>query len=189
ANGTAYTFQVRATNAVGTGELSDPSAQARPYGAPFPVTSATVSATNDGSGNVVLDWSGANGNGRSITGYRITMNPGGAVLNVGNVSQTTFDGTVGTAYSFSIVALGPGGESAPFASTNSATPVPGAPASATATWPGPRGTQTVNFSWTAAASDQPITRYEILVSGVHSSWQDAGLTTSYSITGAFDTPY
>src|SRR5690606_6691262 len=126
---------------------------------------------------VVLNWAGASGNGRSITGYRITMSPGGAQLEVGEVSQATFDGTVGTSYTYSIVALGPGGESAPFAATNSATPRPGAPASATADWPGPRGTRTVHFAWTAAPSDQPITRYEVLVAGIHSSWQDVGLST------------
>jgi hypothetical protein len=188
-NGTGYTFQVRATNAVGQGEISDPSATARPYGAPSPVTTATTTATSNGSGVVTLDWGGAAGNGRDITGYRITMNPGGAVLNVGDVTTTTFNGQVGTAYSYSIVTLGPGGESTPFTSTGSATPRPGAPASASASWPGPRGTQTVNFSWTAAPSTQPITRYEILVTNYHSSWQDVGTATSYSIQGTYNTAY
>ena len=101
----------------------------------------------------------------------------------------SFGGQVGTAYSYTIVTLGPGGESAPFSSTNAGTPRPGPPASASASWPGPRGTRTVNFSWTAAPSTQPITRYEILVNNYHSSWQDVGTATSYSIQGTFDTPY
>jgi len=187
-NGTEYTFQVRATNVVGQGELSDPSATARPYGAPTAVTSATVAATANGSGSVTLAWAGAGGNGRNIDGYRITMSPGGAVLTVGNVPTTTFDGQVGTAYSFTIVTLGPGGESPPFASTNSGTPRPGAPASANASWPGPRGDRTVEFSWSAAPSDQPITRYEILVTG-SGGWQDVGLATTHSIEGNFGTAY
>lgn len=188
-NGTGYTFQVRATNVVGQGEISDPSATARPYGAPSAPTSATATGSANGSGAVTLNWGGASGNGRSIDGYRITMSPGGAVLNVGDVTTTTFDGQVGTAYSYTIVTLGAGGESPPFTSTNSGTPRPGPPASASATWPGPRGDRTVNFSWTAAPSTQPITRYEILVSNYHSSWQDVGTATSYTIEGNFGTSY
>lgn len=188
-NGDPYTFQVRATNVVGQGELSDPSATARPYGAPTAPTAATATGSADGSGNVVLNWSGAGGNGRAIDGYRITVSPGGQVVNVGAVATTTVPGQVGTAYSYSIVTLGVGGESPPFSSTNSGTPRPGPPASASANWPGPRGTQTVNFSWTAAPSTAAITRYEILVSNYHSSWQDVGTATSYSIQGAFNTSY
>jgi hypothetical protein len=183
-NGDPYTFQVRATNAVGQGEISDPSATARPFGAPSPVTTATATGSSDGSGNVVLTWGGASGNGRSIDGYRITMSPGGAVVTVGNVTTTTVPGQVGTASSYSIVTLGAGGESAPFASTNAGTPRPGPPASATASWSGTRGDRTVNFSWTAAPSTAPITRYEILVNNYHSSWQDVGTATTYQITDA-----
>jgi len=188
ANGTGYTFQVRATNAVGTGEISDPSATARPFGAPSAVTSATATGTSDGSGNVVLNWGGAAGNGRDIDGYRITVSPGGAVVEVGAVTTTTIPGQVGTATSYSIVTLGQGGQSAPFSSTTG-TPRPGPPASASASWPGPRGSQTVNFSWAAAPSTQPITRYEVLVNGYHSTWQDVGAATSYSIEGSFNTAY
>lgn len=188
-NGTAYTFQVRATNVVGQGEVSDSSATARPYGAPSAPTSATATGSADGSGNVVLNWGGAAGNGRDIDGYRITMSPGGAVVNVGNVTQTTVSGQVGTASSYSIVTLGPGGQSSAFSSTNAGTPRPGAPSSASASWPGPRGTQTVNFSWGTSASTQPITRYEILVTNYHSSWQDVGTATSYSIQGTYNTAY
>ena len=188
-NGAAYTFQVRATNAVGQGEISDPSATARPYGAPTAVTTATATGSADGSGNVVLNWGGAAGNGRTIDGYRITMSPGGTVVNVGNVSTATVPGQVGTASSYSIVTLGAGGESTPFNSTNSGTPRPGPPASASASWPGPRGDQTVNFSWTAAPSTAAITRYEILVTGYHSTWQDVGLATTYTIEGTFNQAY
>ncbi|WP_395640069.1 Ig-like domain-containing protein [Pseudolysinimonas sp.] len=189
-NGSGYTFQVRATNVVGTGEISDPSATARPYGAPTPVSSATASGSANGTGAVTLAWGGAAGNGREISGYRITMSPGGAVLNVGNITTTSFNGQVGTAYSYSIVTLGPGGESTAFSSTNSGTPRPGPPASASASWSGTRGDRTVNFSWAAAPSTQPITRYEILVNNYHSSWQNVGTATTYQITNAsFNTGY
>lgn len=189
ANGTDYTFQVRATNVVGQGELSDPSAAARPFGAPTAPTSATAAGSSDGSGNVVLTWGGAAGNGRAIDGYRITVSPGGAVYDVGAVTQTTVPGQVGTAYSYTIVTRGAGGESAPFSSTNSGTPRPGAPGSANASWPGPQGDRTVNFSWSAAPSTQPITRYEVLVTNHHSSWQNVGTATTYSIEGDFGTSY
>ncbi|MGV3713438.1 Ig-like domain-containing protein [Pseudolysinimonas sp.] len=187
-NGTAYTFQVRATNVVGTGELSDPSAAARPFGAPSPPTSATAAGSSDGSGNVVLSWGGAGGNGRAIDGYTITVNPGGAQYQVGDVTQTTVPGRVGTAYSYTIVTRGQGGTSAPFSSTNSGTPRPGSPASANASWPGPQGNATVNFSWGAAASTSGVT-YQVLVNNYHSSWQDVGGATTYSIQGNFGTSY
>jgi hypothetical protein len=183
-NGDPYTFQVRATNAVGQGEISDPSATARPYGAPSAVTTATATGSTDGSGDVILNWGGAAGNGRTIDGYRITVSPGGAVVDVGNVTTTRVPGRVGTASSYSIVTIGPGGESAPFASTNAGTPRPGPPAAATASWSGTRGDRTVTFSWTAAPSTEPITRYEVLVNNYHSSWQDVGSATSYQITDA-----
>lgn len=183
-NGDPYTFQVSATNAVGQGEISDPSPTARPFGAPSAVTTATATGSSDGSGNVILTWGGASGNGRTIDGYRITMSPGGAVVNVGNVTTATVPGRVGTASSYSIVTLGAGGESSPFSSTNAGTPRPGPPASASASWSGTRGDRTVNFSWTAAPSTEPITRYEILVNNYHSGWQNVGSATSYQITDA-----
>jgi single-stranded DNA-binding protein len=188
-NGSPYTFQVRATNVVGQGEISDPSETARPFGAPSAATTATASGSTDGSGNVVLNWGGAAGNGRTIDGYRITMSPGGAVVNVGNVSTTTVPGQVGTAYSYSIVTLGAGGESSPFSSTNSGTPLPGAPANVTASWPGPRGSQTVNFSWSAAPSTAPITAYEFLVTGDSGWTQVPASQTSHTIQGAFNQSY
>jgi hypothetical protein len=153
------------------------------------VTSATAAGSSDGSGNVTLSWRGAAGNGRTIDGYRITMSPGGAVVNVGNVSTTTVPGQVGTAYSYSIVTLGAGGESTPFSSTNAGTPLPGAPASVSASWPGPRGSQTVNFSWTAAPSTAPITNYEYLVSGSGAWVTVPASQTTHTIQGAFDQPY
>lgn len=189
-NGTGYTFQVRATNIVGTGEISDPSASARPYGAPSAPTTATASGTSNGSGVVNLAWGGANENGRAITGYRITMSPGGAVINAGGTAvSATFSGRVGTAYSFTIVTLGPGGESAPFSSTNSGTPRPGQPSSANASWSGVQGDRNVSFSWGTAPSTEPVT-YQILVNNYHSSWQNVGGATSYAISDAnFGTGY
>jgi hypothetical protein len=100
------------------------------------------------------------------------------------VTTTTVPGQVGTASSYEIVTLGPGGESAPFSSTNAGTPRPGPPASATASWSGTYGDRTVTFSWTAAPSTEPITRYEILVNNYHSAWQDVGSAMSYQITDA-----
>ncbi len=186
ANGTGFTFQVRASNVLGAGQVSAASATATPYGAPFPVTSATATGSTNGSGDVILSWGGASGNGRAITGYRIVVTPGGATYDVGNVTTTTVPGRVGTAYGYTITTLGPGGQSSAFSSTGTGTPAPGAPA-VSANWPGPRGTTTVNVTWTAAASTEPIAGYEVSIN--NGAWIDVGTATSYSFDGQFDTGY
>jgi hypothetical protein len=180
-NGSAYTFRVTATNALGAGQISDTSASATPFGNPSPVTSATIAGSTDGSGNVTLDWSGASANGRPISGYRITLSDG-TQKSVGAVATTTMPGHVGTAYTFTIVTQNNGGanSSTPASSSNSAIPKPGAP-SASAT----SDHQTVTFSWGAAASTEPVT-YVVTGDGGLSSTAPSG---SFNFTGAYGTTY
>jgi hypothetical protein len=179
-NGSAYTFRVTATNALGPGQISDTSAAATPFGAPAAVTGATISATADGSGNLVLNWTGANGNGRTISGYHIVLSDG-TQNDVGNVVTTTMPGHVGTTYTYTITASNSGGKSGPPASSgNSATPKPGAPSvSASSSF------TTVSTSWGTAASTEPVT-YSITVSDGYSSTTSPG---SHSFSGSYGTKY
>lgn len=179
-NGSAYTFRVTATNALGSGQISDTSAAATPFGAPAAVTGATISGTTDGSGNVVLSWTGANGNGRTISGYHIVLSDGTQNY-VGNVVTTTMPGHVGTTYTYTITATNSGGKSSPPAdSVNSATPKPGAPTvSASSSY------TTVTMSWGTAPSTEPVT-YSVTVSDGYSSTTSPG---SHSFTGSYGTKY
>ncbi|MEP6842643.1 MAG: Ig-like domain-containing protein [Pseudolysinimonas sp.] len=182
ANGSGYTFRVSAKNALGAGQISDQSATATPFGNPSPVTSATIVASTDGSGNLTLNWSGASANGRPISGYRITLSDG-TQKSVGAVATTTMPGRVGTTYSFTIVTQNNGGanSSAAFTSSNSAAPRPGAP-TANASGSG----TSVTYTWGPAASTDPVT-YTISGDGI--STHAVAASGSETITGSYGSSY
>lgn len=179
-NGSAYTFRITAANALGAGQISDTSASATPFGAPAAVTGATISGTSDGSGNLVLNWTGANGNGRTISGYHIVLSDG-TQKDVGNVVTATLPGHVGTTYTYTITATNSGGKSSPPASSsNSATPKPGPPtASASSSY------TSVTVSWGAATSTEPVT-YSVTASDGFTSSAASG---SHTFTGSYGTKY
>ena len=180
-NGTGYTFRITAGNALGAGQISDSSATATPFGAPAPVTGATIAGTADGSGSLSLSWASANGNGRTITGYHIVLSDG-TQKDVGAVTTATLPGHVGTSYSYTITATNSGGAtSTPSNSVNSAIPKPGSPgASATSDH------QTVSYSWSAAASTEPVS-YQISGNGIPT--QTVAAPGSVSFTGSYGTSY
>ena len=79
ANGTSYTFDVRAVNAQGAGEAATMNATPA-LGPPGTPTDLTASAEN--SSEIVLHWSAPRG-GAAVTGYRIEVSAdGGASWNV-----------------------------------------------------------------------------------------------------------
>ena len=135
ANGTAYTFTVFATNAVGQGSASAPSNSVTPSAVPGAPTQ--VSATG-GNAQATVTWlAPANTGGSPLTGYTVTASPGGAQRSVaGNVTSVTFTGLAnGTSYTFVVAAqnaqeLGPA--SAPSNPVVPAT-VPAAPTQVSAT--------------------------------------------------------
>jgi hypothetical protein len=109
-NGQAYTFQVRANNAVGS-TLSDPSNAATPLGPPAPIVAAPTT-TRAGSGAIKLDWVAPPSDGGSpITGYEVESRVTGGVVSApvptGSTATTfTVTGlTNGTSYRFRVRAV------------------------------------------------------------------------------------
>jgi hypothetical protein len=183
-NGTGYTFRVTATNALGSSSISDPSPAATPFGNPSPVTSATIAASSDGSGNLTLSWGGASANGRTISGYHITLSDG-TQKDVGAVPTTTMAGHVGTAYSYTIVTKSNGGTNSSTAvtSSNSATPRPGNPSASAS---GNNSTGVVTYTWGAAPSTEPVT-YSISGTGIPT--QTVGASGSVTVNGSYGSSY
>lgn len=202
--GTPYTFTVTATNAIGTGPASAPSAAVVPYTIPGPpkITSATA---GNGQAQVYFTESRSDQNsGNPITSYTVIARAGAGVTSgpgikslPGATSPITVSGlTNGTPYTLTVYATnaaGNGPESAPV--TVFPATVPGAPTNVTATnaTSAAAATGTVNVSFTPPASDGGggIQSYTVVsspggitVTGSGSPIQVTGLTigTSYTFT-------
>ena len=109
-NGTAYTFTVTATNAVGTGAASEPSATVTPATVP---SAPTGLAADPGDGQVTVSWAApASTGGSPITGYTVTATPGGRTCTTSAALTCIVQGlTNGSPYTFTVTAtnaVGPG---------------------------------------------------------------------------------
>jgi chitodextrinase len=122
-NGTAYTFTVTATNAIGTSTASAISNSVTPATVPSAPTIGTVVAGN-ALANVPFTAPSSNGYS-SITSYTATSSPGGitGILNQAGSGTITVTGlTNGTAYTFTVTATNAIGTSTASAISNSVTP-------------------------------------------------------------------
>jgi titin len=165
-NGTAYAFEVLATNSVGTGVASAASAPVTPS-SPIgtPDTPLDVSATV-GDGSITVRWTAPPANGNWISRYTVTSTTEPAIgctyrtdTNWGEFC-TVSGLTNGTAYRFRVTATNAIGTSDPSSATPAAIPMPpparvvGATAIA--------GDRSVTVSWTPAdGRGSPITSYVV----------------------------
>lgn len=184
-NGTSYTFQVTASNAVGAGSAGV-SAAVTP--ATTPDAPAGVSAVG-GNAQATVSWTAPAANGGSpITGYVVTPFIGTSAQSPFNVagSPATVTGLAnGTVYTFRVAAsnvVGTGGQST---ASNAVTPigVPGAPTNLSAVG----GAQSAYVSWSAPTSNggSVITRYNVTryLNGVSQGTVNNGTSTNITITG------
>lgn len=149
ANGTAYTFVVRARNDAGFGADSVPSSAVTPAGEPGRPAKPTV---RSGDRRAVVSWTAAAANGSPVTGYTVTASPGGATVTVdGTSTSATVSGlSNGTAYTFTVVASNAVGSSP--ASPTSDAVVPAAP-------PAGRTVVTASFKPAKVARGRKATLY------------------------------
>ncbi|MCF8458029.1 MAG: fibronectin type III domain-containing protein, partial [Bacteroidales bacterium] len=121
-NGTAYTFTVTATNAIGMGAASAASNSVTPATPPDAPTIGTVTAGN-GQASVPFTAPASDG-GSTITSYTATSSPGsitGTLNQAGSGTITVTGLSNGTAYIFTVTATNAIGTGAASAVSNSVT--------------------------------------------------------------------
>ena len=156
-NGTAYSFQLRAENASGSGASSE--ASATPKAVPGPVTGVTATAA--GPSTATLTWT-APATGGGVDSYAVA---GAGTIVVSGTSATVTGLSQGRDYSWTVAAINPSGSSA--AVSSNSIRIPHAPGSATGVTARATGASTASLGWTAP-----------------SATTTAGAATSYVVAGA-----
>jgi hypothetical protein len=127
-NGTAYTFTVKATNAIGTGPPSTASSAVTPTAPTVPAAPTNVTATA-GNGSANVSWTAPANGGSPITSYTITPYIGSTAQTATTITgsppatSTTITGlTNGTSYTFTVKATNAIGTGPPSTASNAVTP-------------------------------------------------------------------
>ena len=158
-NGTAYTFTVHASNAIGDSVESAPSAAV--IAATVPGVPTGVSAT-PGNGHATVSFTApADDGGSAVTSYTVVSSPGGLTATCA-ISPCVVTGlTNGTAYTFTVRATNTVGDSADSAPTTAVTPasVPGSPTTVVAT--AGAGQASVSFTAPLGNGGSAITGYTV----------------------------
>ena len=141
-NGTAYTFKVSATNAVGTGPASAASNSVTPTASAFAPAAPTGVSATAGDASAVVTWAAPSDGGSPITSYTVTPYVGTTAQTpttvTGSPPATTANVTGltnGTAYTFTVSATNAVGTGPASAASNPVTPAAAASCSACTIWP------------------------------------------------------
>jgi titin len=166
ANGTAYKFTVAATNSIGTGAASAPSAAVTPVTTPDAPTNVTATA---GDGSAVVKWTApASNGGTTLTGYTITAYDGGTVAKTVTASKSATQVTVsgldnGVTYRFTVTASNAVGAGTASNPSRDVSPVAAPPTSSTSTsstttttTTGPQSPTTTTTTTTTTAPPAPV---------------------------------
>jgi large repetitive protein len=167
-NGTAYTFTVTATNAVGTSVASGVSNAVTPRTVSGAPNIGTATAGN-ASASVPFTAPASNG-GSAITTYTATSSPGGITGTLSQAGSGTISVTGlsnGTAYTFTVTATNEAGTSSASSASNSVTPLAPCSLSNTDTTSAPgytiiRFTEPGSCNWSVPAG---VTAADVLVVG------------------------
>ena len=184
-NGTAYTFTVVATNAVGNSVASAASTAVTPV-APntVPAAPTAVVATAGNASAGVAFVAPTNNGGSTITGYTVTSNPGN-ITATGTTSPINVTGlTNGTAYTFTVVATNAVGNSVASAASTAVTPVapntvPGAPTAVVAT----AGNASASVAFVAPTNNGGSTITGYTVTSNPGNITATGTTSPINVTG------
>lgn len=178
-NNTPYWFKVYAKNTIGTTFATATATPAPPP--PNPPTA--LSAVGD-NGSILVSWSAPVPNGGSaVTGYRVTVNPGNRISDVGSntLSTTISELTNGTTYTVAVIAINTAGNSS--ATSTTATPqatLPGFPTITRVL----KGESSVHVRWTHGNDGgAALTGYRIWIADTDISANLAGSATSHLLTG------
>jgi len=177
-NGTTYTLQVRAVNALGAGSLSAASNAVTPTGVPGAPTNVVGVRGNT---TVALSWNApiVDG-GTAITGYSVQVRIAGTVVRTDVLTSAATNAVItgltnGTAYTFRVLATNANGSGALSVASASVTPASAptvAPVLGTATLPAVSqgaagGALTATVNWTGVAvtgnGGSAITGYTVTV--------------------------
>lgn len=143
-NGVAYTFVVTATNAVGTGVPSLSSESVTPATTPDVPTGVTATP---GTRSLSVAWTAPDSDGGSaITGYEVTMFPGGTVRAVQGTTTTFTDLTSTIERTFTVRALNAEGAGVDSFASMPVKALPDAPVVSAATVSGASGCVRVDYT-------------------------------------------
>jgi hypothetical protein len=175
-NGTSYTVRVVASNSAGASPASLPSSSFVPQTVPSaPGIDNAHSWSGDGFSHVYWTLSTSNG-GSPITGYTVTMSPGGKTCTVADPTYTNciVSGlTNGIAYTATVTAQNANGSSAPSAQSNTLYPG-GKPTTVSGYAATEVSADKVNLTWNPASAGTggyPILYYDV-------RWSDTTAGTS-----------
>ena len=184
-DGTAYTFSVVATNAMGPGSSATDWTGATPAAVPGVPTSVTATPAH---GQAVVSWTApASDGGSAITGYTVTSSEGSHGCTTATTSCIVMGLADGVGVTFSVTATNATGSGDTSDPSTSVTPIglPGVPTGVSAT----TADSQANVFWSAPTNTggSSITGYIVTASDSTSSCSIAdGVSTSCTVVGLID---